>query len=96
MRPIVGQEAEHTMLTLADRIRAEGHNDGRSEGLNEGLNKGLSEGQRQLVLRLLARRFGALPPDVEARVARAEMDELLDWAMRLLDARSLDEVFTPA
>jgi hypothetical protein len=29
-------------------------------------------------------------------VAKAEMSELQDWAMRLLDARSLDEVFTPA
>jgi hypothetical protein len=76
----VGQEAERTMLTLADKIRAEGH----------------SEERRELVLQLLARRFGVLPPEIEERVAKAEMSELQDWAMRLLDARSLDEVFAPA
>jgi hypothetical protein len=92
LRPIVGQEAEHTMLTLADKLRAQGHSDGRREGRSEGR----SEGQLELVLQLLARRFGKLPPEIEERVARAEMSELKDWAMRLLDARSLDEVFAPA
>jgi hypothetical protein len=51
LRPIVGQEAERTMLPIADKLRAEGHEDGRSEGLSAGLN----EGQRELVLQLLAR-----------------------------------------
>jgi hypothetical protein len=73
------------MLSLADRIRA----DGRSEGISDGR----SEERRELVLQLLARRFGALSPEVEERVARADMDQLKDWAMRLLDARTLDEVF---
>jgi hypothetical protein len=68
------------MLTIADKLRAEGR----------------SEGQRKLVLQQLARRFGTLPPEIEERVAKAEMSELQDWAMRLLDARSLDQVFAPA
>jgi predicted transposase YdaD len=88
LRPIVGQEAERTMLTIADKLRAEGREDGQRQGL--------IEGQRKLVLQLLARRFGVLPPEIEQRVAKAEMSELQDWAMRLLDARSLDEVFAPA
>jgi hypothetical protein len=83
LRPVVGQEGERTMLTLADKIRAEGQRDGRSEG------------HRELVLQLLARRFGELPPEAAERLAKAEMGELQRWAMRLLDARSLDEVFAP-
>jgi hypothetical protein len=72
------------MLTIADKLRAEGRSDGHREE------------RRALVLQQLARRFGTLPPEIEERVAKAEMSELQDWAMRLLDARSLDEVFTPA
>ena len=79
-RPIMGQEDETTMMTIADKLRAEGRDDG----------------QREIVLRLLARRFGSLPREAEERVATAEMDELERWAMRLLDAHSLDEVFHPA
>jgi conserved hypothetical cytosolic protein len=45
------------------------------------------------VARQLARRFGPLNPDVEARLASATKDELDYWADALLTARSLDEVF---
>jgi flagellar biosynthesis/type III secretory pathway protein FliH len=100
----VGREAETTMLTLADKIRNEGRdegfNDGRKAGFNDGRNEGFSDGRneerRALVLHLLARRFGPLPPETEERVAKAKMEELQEWAMRVLDARSLDEVFSPS
>ena len=92
LRPIMGQEDETTMMTIADKLRAEG----RDDGVREGRNEGLREGQSQLVLELLAGRFGSLPRETEERVAKAEMDELKRWAMRLLDAHSLDEVFDPA
>ena len=45
----------------------------------------------KLVLHLLTRRFGSLPPDVAARVAAASIDELDAVGERLLAATSLEE-----
>ena len=39
------------------------------------------------------RRFGPLPAEVTARMEDADTDALEAWADRLLDARTLDEVF---
>jgi hypothetical protein len=42
---------------------------------------------------LLARRFGTLPDAVRARLASATVEQLESWALKILDAKSLDEVF---
>jgi hypothetical protein len=80
LRPLVGQEVEEAMMTYAEKLKQEGHD----------------QGQCKMLLGLLTRRFGVLPEEVEKRVTRAEAAELQDWALRVLDARSLDEVFAPA
>ena len=77
------------MMTFAQRLRKEG----RDEGMDEGMKKGMRKGQRELLLALLRQRFEDVPPEVEARVARARVETLHRWAMRVLDAGSLDEVF---
>jgi hypothetical protein len=46
--------------------------------------------------RLLTRRFGPLPTEVVARFAAATLEDMENWADRLLDAQSLDEVFRPS
>jgi hypothetical protein len=48
---------------------------------------------QQLLLRQLARRFGALPEAITARVMGAGREELERWGDRVLDAASLDDVF---
>ncbi|MBI5852755.1 MAG: DUF4351 domain-containing protein [Planctomycetes bacterium] len=69
------------MTTSAERLRREGRAEGRAEE------------RRELVLRLLTRRFGALPAAHEGILRAASPEDLERWAMRLLDARSIDEVF---
>jgi predicted transposase/invertase (TIGR01784 family) len=75
--------------------RAEGHAEGRAEGLAmgraEGHAEGLVEGQRLLVRRLLTK-FGPISAETEARLARANEQQLVAWAERWATARSLDEV----
>lgn len=66
--------------------------EGRQEGRREGIADGLRLGQAALLTRLLAKRFGPLPPDAEARVAAAELGQLQAWAEAALEARTLDEV----
>ncbi len=84
----VGKDVEEAIVTTADMLRAEG----RSEGLREGRSEGLREGQRAMLLKLLSKRFGALPEDAVARVNAAGPAELDAWFDRLLTAASLAEV----
>ncbi len=55
-------------------------------------SEGRREGEATLLIRLLERRFGILPDAVRERIAAAEVADLEDWSLRMLDARSLDEV----
>lgn len=65
----------------------------KQEGLVEGRKEGRKEGEAMILRRLLIRRFGALPTWVDERLAQASTEELETWAERVLDARSLSEVF---
>jgi hypothetical protein len=68
-------------VTWADRLRAEGRQEGRHEGM------------RQLLLHQLEQRFGELPPGVRRRLeGLASSEELQRLADRVLTAASLDEL----
>ncbi len=58
------------------------------QGRAEGIEKGLAG----LLLRLMERRFGAVPEAVRDRVRGASVSELEAWAEAVLNAASLDEV----
>jgi Putative transposase, YhgA-like/Domain of unknown function (DUF4351) len=73
--------------------RLEGEQKGRLEGRLEGEQKGRREGEAALLLRLLERRFGALPGWARDRVAAADTASLEEWGLRVLDACSLDDVW---
>ncbi len=62
------------------------------EGLEKGLQQGRQEGEAGLLLRLLERRFGALPDWAVDRVRAADIAVLEDWGVRILDAGSLEDV----
>jgi len=89
LKPIIGPEAENIMMTFAQRLRKEG----LDEGMDKGMKKGMEKGQRELLLALIRQRFEDVPAEIEARIARARVETLHRWAMRVLDAGSLDEVF---
>lgn len=64
--------------------------------LQDRVRQGDERGQRAVLLRLLNRRFVTVPEAIAARIDRAGTDEIERWAERLLEAASLDEVFTAA
>jgi hypothetical protein len=72
---------------LARRLVAEGEAAGRAAGKAEGM----AEGKAELVLRLLALRFGPLSESDHARIAGAPLDELDGIADRLIAAKTLEE-----
>jgi hypothetical protein len=80
----IEEEKHMRYITSVERI-------GMEQGLQQGLQQG-QQGQAELVLRLLTRRFGAVPPHLAEQVRAtpsAQMPALLD---AVLDAGSLDEV----
>jgi predicted transposase YdaD len=65
---------------------------GRDEGRQEGRDEGRREAAAALVGRQLAKRFGPLDTPVRSRLEQATLEQLDDWAERLLDAPSLEAV----
>jgi hypothetical protein len=69
-----------------------GRQEGEQKGRQEGEQKGRQEGEAALLLRLLERRFEALPSWARDRIAAADTLALEEWGLRVLDAASLDDV----
>jgi hypothetical protein len=57
-----------------------------------GIEKGIEKGQREVVLRLLRKRFGTIPREVLMRVEAAPSDRLLSLAEAVNDAASFKEL----
>jgi hypothetical protein len=61
--------------------------------LEKGEEKGIKQGESTLLSLLLETRFGAMPAAIQQRIATASTDQIQNWAKRVLEARSLDDVF---
>lgn len=79
----IPREKEDNIMTIAEQWKQEGRMEGRMEG-------------RQTILnRQLSKRFGEgiLSAGYEERLRRATPEQLDLWAEKLLDARSIEDVF---
>ena len=93
LRKVIRQvrpEWEEEMLSIAAR---EWKAEGIAEGMAKGIVQGKTEGKADILLRQLRRKFHDLPSDVIERMQTATIDQLDDWSDRILDAKTLDEVF---
>ena len=63
------------------------------ESLERGRREGLESGRREVLLRLLRKRFGDLPERATERIAKAGIVQLDTWADNVLTASTLDGVF---
>jgi predicted transposase/invertase (TIGR01784 family) len=81
---IAAEAKEALMTTMAERWKTEGEARGRVEGR--------LEGSRQLLLRQLELKFGALDATERERVLAASEQQLLLWATRILNADALGAV----
>jgi predicted transposase YdaD len=80
---------------MVSNIAQEWIDEGKAQGLLQGMEQGIARGQARLLTRQLTRRFGTLPAEVTIRIDEADTETLDTWGERLLDARTLDEVFAP-
>jgi flagellar biosynthesis/type III secretory pathway protein FliH len=74
---------------------SQGLSQGEAQGRAEGQAEGLVQGRAELVLRLLARRFGEVPQAVQTSLRHADIEALDRIGERLLTARSLAEALDP-
>ena len=91
---VVGKQEEREIMSIADWYEDRGRQAGLEKGRDEGRDEGLKMGARNLLLRQLRARFGALPAAAEARVQTAEAAQVDIWAERVLTATTLDDVLT--
>lgn len=75
------------------QVFSEGRVEGQVEGRMKGRVEGRMEGEAAMLQRLLERRFGTLPDSARQRIAAADADTLLIWGERVLDAKSLEDVW---
>lgn len=83
---IFEKEERMPYLSYAERI-------GYRKGAQEGEQRGEQREGRRVLEKLLRRRFARLPDWVEERLTSADAATLEDWAERVLDAESLEQVF---
>ena len=90
-------EDKPNMAGYAEYLRQEGKQIGLQQGLQEGRQEGrqegLQEGERTVLERQLQRRFGVLTPEITEKLSEASSTELENWAEKVLDAKTLEDVF---
>jgi len=77
-------EVKEEIVNAADQLREEGR------------QQGLQQGRRELLLKQLRARFGALPQAAVTRVSTAGINEIDLWAERILTAATLADVLDAA
>jgi hypothetical protein len=65
------------------------------EVLGRERKRGIALGERTIILRQIEKRFGPIPARVVQQIDAMSAQELESLALRLLDVRTLDELFSP-
>jgi hypothetical protein len=64
------------------------------EWMAEGRLEGQKEGRRDSLVRILERRFGAIPDAIRARIMSGSMAEVDAWLDKAVDVGALEDVFS--
>jgi predicted transposase YdaD len=82
------QEERKFIMRLAplyEQDREKAIQQGEAIGLQKGRIEGIQQGEVNLVLRLLSRRFGQLPPHITETIQKLSVEKLEDLGEALLD-----------
>jgi len=90
---LVPDRKERIMGWLTQPYYDKGLADGEARGRAKWLAEGEALGKASLLTRVLEKRFGALPADVEDRIFTADVRCLENWVERAIDAPDLQSVF---
>ena len=92
LRPLK-RRGEEIMGHFSQEFEARGRAIGEAKGRAEGRTRGRTEGKADALLRVLGKRFGAVPPRLRDRIATADVASLDAWFDRALDTSDLNSVF---
>jgi hypothetical protein len=76
IRTELGPELERTMTSTYDQP----------------IHEGLAQGRAEAILELLEKRCGPLPTDLVGRIRTANVAQLDEWLLRILDTHSVEDV----
>jgi hypothetical protein len=82
-------EEEEKMLSQIEYSQLPSYNIGHQEGRQEGRQ----EEARNMLHRLVTRRFGAMSVETGSRLENATIEQLEQWADNILDATRLEDLF---
>jgi predicted transposase/invertase (TIGR01784 family) len=88
--PILDDIMDHDVIGPAIR---QGLERGREEGRQEGKQEGRQEGELAILRRLIQKCFGTLPAWADDRLTTLSVGDLEDLSLRLLDVKSVNELF---
>jgi predicted transposase YdaD len=83
------QERAMSYITTGERI---GYERGKEEGRQEGKQEGRQEQAQALVLRLLQKRLGNLPPEVGEQIQTLSLEQLEALGEALLDFSAIADL----
>lgn len=92
------EEDREVVMTLAQVYQAlleqerEAERRGMERGIEHGMERGIQEGELSLVLRLLLRRVGTVPEEVQATVRSLPLKKLEELGEALLDFTELEDL----
>jgi hypothetical protein len=90
----IEKETQMAYHTQNERIR---YKRAKQEGLIQGLTQGQIQGQlngaAEVLFTQITRKFGAVPAWASAQMSQADEAVLNRWALRILDAQRIEDVF---
>jgi hypothetical protein len=92
------EDLDEVNLMLATRIKQwekDIHQAGLEKGIEQGIEQGRKSGEVAMLMKMLALKFGPLPPWAQERIAQADAESIDGWALNLLTAQTLEAVFHP-
>jgi hypothetical protein len=89
---VLGREYKRGLEEGKQEGKLEGKQEGKQEGKLEGKLEGKQEGELTMLRRLIEKRFGAIPPAIDEKLATKSAAELEEFGVLLLDARTLEDL----
>jgi hypothetical protein len=89
----LGTEIGDRAMSFKEMILQAGRREGYDVGLRDGRQEGREEGHRELLVNLLTWRFLEISAAIREQVEEADEERLLAWSRKVLEARTIEEVF---
>lgn len=89
----IEEEKQMSYVTSIERVRRKREQAMMEEGVRRGVRQGQLKGAAEVLAALLTRKFGVVPDWAHTRMVQADEAELNRWAVRILDAQRIEDVF---